>query len=57
MNVRDLHFDPEQMRGIELRIYQLGDVRVEEADPKEILRLMDIIVSFDEVLRNVKAEE
>ena len=57
VNVKDLHFDPERMRGIELRIYQLGEVRVEDADPKEILRLMDIIVSFDEVLRNVKAEE
>ena len=54
---KELHFDPEKMSGIELRIYQLGDVRAEEADPAEIRRLMDLIVSFDEVLRNVKAEE
>ena len=54
---KELHFDPEKMSGIELRIYQLGEVRVEEADPAEIRRLMDIIVSFDEVIRNVKAEE
>lgn len=54
---RELHFNPEQMSGIELRIYQLGEVRVEEADPAEIRRLMDIIVSFDEVIRNMKTEE
>ena len=54
---KELHFDPEKMNGIELRIYQLGEVRVEEADPREIKRLMDIIVSFDDVLRNVRAEE
>ena len=56
VGVKELHFDPEQMAGIELRIYQFGDIRIEEADPMEIKRLMDIIVSFDEVLRNVKAE-
>lgn len=54
---KELHFDPMKMSGIELRIYQLGEVQVEEADPQEIRKLMDIIVSFDEVLRNVKAEE
>ena len=54
---KELHFDPAKMNGIELRIYQLGEVRVEEADPQEIQRLMDIIVSFDQVLRKVKAEE
>lgn len=53
---KELHFDPEKMSGIELRIYQSGEVRVEEADAREIRRLMDIIVAFDEVLRNVKAE-
>ena len=54
---RELHFDPEQMSGIELRIYQLGEVRIEQANPAEIRRLMDIIVSFDEVIRNMKAGE
>lgn len=54
---KELHFDPLKMSGIELRIYQLGEVRVEEADPQEIRNLMDLIVSFDEVLRNVRAEE
>lgn len=54
---KELHFDPEQMHCIELRIYQLGDIRVEIADPKEIRDLMDIIVSSVSVIKNVKAEE
>lgn len=53
---KELHFDPEQMHVIELRIYQSGEVRVEEADPREIRDIMDIIVSWTEVIRNVKAE-
>ena len=57
VSTKELHFDPEQMSGIELRIYQLGEVRTEIADPKEIRDLMDIIVSSTEVIQNVKAEE
>lgn len=57
LSPKELHFDPEQMSGIELRIYQLGDIRAEAADPKEIRGLMDIIVSSVEVIKNVKAEE
>ena len=53
---KELHFDPELMNSIELRIYQYGEVRTEIADPKEILRLMDIIVSSVGVIKNVKAE-
>ena len=56
VGVKELHFDPLQMNSIILRIYQLGEVREEEADPQEIRRLMDIIVSFDQIIRNVKAE-
>ena len=54
---KELHFDPLQMSGIELRIYQLGEIRAETADPQEIRDLMDIIVSSVEVIKNVKAEE
>ena len=54
---KELHFDPEQMAGIELRIYQLGEIRQEDADPREIRDLMDIIRSDVEVIKNVKAEE
>ena len=53
---KELHFDPAQMSGIELRIYQLGEVRTEISDPKEIRDLMDIIISHVEVVKKVKAE-
>lgn len=56
VSTKELHFDPEKMSGIELRIYQLGEVRVEEADPHEIKRLMDIIVADDLIINSVKAE-
>ena len=56
LNPNDLHFDPEKMKRIELRIYQMGEVRTEEADPKEIRYLMDTIIAGDQIIRNVKAE-
>lgn len=56
VNVKELHFDPEQMAGIELRIYQLGEVRVETPDPVRILELMDIIRSHDQIIKEMKAE-
>ena len=52
----ELHFDPMKMAGIELRIYQLGEVRTEMADPNEIRGIMDIIVSHVNTLKNVEAE-
>ena len=57
LKVNELHFDPRQMNGIELRIYQYGEIRAEEQDPEEIQAIMDIIVHDVEVLKNVKAEE
>ena len=56
LKVNELHFDPKQMSGIELRIYQYGEIRAEEQDPEEIQAIMDIIVHDVEVLKNVKAE-
>lgn len=56
VSTRELHFDPALMHGIELRIYQNGEIRAEEPDPREIQDLMDIIVASDLVIRNVKAE-
>lgn len=53
---KELHFDPEKMNGIELRIYQLGEIRTENPDPAEIRNLMDIIVSSDQVIREVTTE-
>lgn len=56
LNPKELHFDPMLMNGIELRIYQLGEVRTEIADPQEIRDLMDIIESEVVILKKVKAE-
>ena len=57
LKVTELHFDPRQMNSIELRIYQYGEIRTEQADPEEIAAIMDIIVHDTDVLRKVKAEE
>lgn len=56
LKVNELHFDPRMMSGIELRIYQYGEIRTETPDPEEILAIMDIIVHDVDVLKNVKAE-
>ena len=56
VSTKEIHFDPELMSGIELRIYQSGDIRTEMADPQEIKRLMDVIVAYDRVLREIEAE-
>lgn len=42
--------DPFSMRGIELRIYQDGTVRLYQGDPYFIRGIMDKIVKFDEIL-------
>jgi hypothetical protein len=42
--------DPFSMRGIELRIYQDGTVRLYQGDPYFIKGIMDKIVKFDEIL-------
>lgn len=54
---KELHFDPKKMNGIELRIYQLGEVRTEMADPEEIDALMALIISDVNVIKNVRSEE
>lgn len=53
----ELHFDPLQMNGIELRIYQYGEVVTELADPEEIRAIMDIIIHDVGVLKKVETEE
>ena len=52
----ELHFDPRQMSGIELRIYQYGEIKSEEPDPELILDHMENIVHKVDVLKEVKAE-
>lgn len=57
LNEKELHFDPKKMNGIELRIYQLGEIRTEMADPEEIEALMALIVSDVNVIKSVRSEE
>ena len=51
----EYHFNPEDLNGIELRIYQNNEVRVEEPTPDQIRRIMDIIVLFDDQIEKLKA--
>ena len=57
LKTNELHFDPMQMKGIELRIYQYGDIRVENPEPEEIVSIMNLIVHDVDVLINREAEE
>lgn len=56
LKVSELHFDPRKMNGIELRIYQYGEIRSEMAEPEDVVAIMDIIVHDVDILKNVKAE-
>lgn len=53
----EIHFEPEKMDDIVLRIYQFNEFKEEHPDPREVRELMNIIVSHDRVLANLKAEE
>lgn len=53
----EIHFEPEKMDDICLRIYQFNDIKEEHPDPQEIRNLMNIIVHQDRILTNLKAEE
>lgn len=57
VKVNEIHFEPEKMDDICLRIYQFNDIKEEHPDPKEIRNIMDIIVHQDRILSNLKAEE
>lgn len=48
--------DPFAMRGIELRIYQDGEVKFWPADPVKIKEIMDKIVHFDGILNMLREE-
>jgi hypothetical protein len=52
----EYEIDPFSMRGIELRIYQDGDVRVYDGDPYFIKGIMDKIVKFDQILNRLREE-
>lgn len=43
--------------GIELRIYQENEVAIFDADPEDIVFIMDKIVEFDQQIQQLKLEE
>jgi hypothetical protein len=47
---------PEEIK-IELRLYQSGEILVENPDPAEIADIMSKIIAFDKVIDEIKSEE
>ena len=41
----------------ELRIYQSGNVIIEEPEPDDIYHLMDKIITFDKCINELRSEE
>ncbi len=48
---------PLDIQSIQLRIYQLGECHVYDADPDYILHIMDKIIAFDSQLNSLRQEE
>lgn len=57
LKVSELHFEPERMDDIVLRIYQFNEVKEEHPNPMDIRNFMEIIVADDRVLNRLDAEE
>lgn len=57
VKTNELHFEPEQMSDIVLRIYQFNEVKEEHPDPADIRDLMNIIIEHDRVINRLEAEE
>ena len=53
----EYHYKPEELNGIEMRIYQNNDVRVLNPEAIDIQRIMDTIVQFDRQIEKLKMEE
>lgn len=49
--------DPYSIKRIELRIYQDNEVAVYDADPEDIVHIMDRIVEFDRLITHRRLEE
>ena len=49
-------YKPQELDGIELRIYQNNEVRIENPDPEVISRIMELIERFDQQIEKLKAE-
>lgn len=50
-------YDPEKLKGIELRIYQNDEVRIENPEPVDIRKIMETIVAFDKQLEALKQQD
>ena len=53
----EYRFAPEELKGIELRIYQKNDIRVLNPAPEEILDIMNKIVAFDKCIVEMQRNE
>lgn len=51
----EYRFKPNLIK-IEVRIYQNDDIRVMEVDPDEIFHIMDKIVTFDQIINDLRQE-
>ena len=47
-------FAPEDLAGIELRLYQLDDIQVCNPVPEDVRRIMDRIVSCDKIVEKLR---
>lgn len=53
----EYRFNPEELEGIELRIYQNDDYEIENPEPEVIRDIMNKIISSDEIIDRVRSEE
>lgn len=52
----EYNVSPEEIDGIELRIYQNNDILVGNPNPEDISPIMDTIVRFDKIIEECKEE-
>lgn len=53
----EYHYKPEELSGIELRIYQNNEMRISTPSPEDIRKVMDTIVLFDQKIESLKMED
>lgn len=53
----EYRYKPEELSGIELRIYQNNEVRISTPSPEDIRKVMDTIVLFDQQIESLKMED
>lgn len=53
----EYRYKPEELSGIELRIYQNNEVRISTPSPEDIRKVMDTIVLFDQQIESLKIED